>query len=268
MRMRENNTNVPILSNNIVRTRINGEMTKEAKARSMEAMDNRLTSFSQEGADTSFSSTIAVTNEETQCEEKVAWMRKLTMDGETDDDFQSGDDDTDSDETNFEECGLDTDDADIEADCDQMVSDTTTALSHVDAMWLERYNELVAFKNTRGHCDVASRSTEHPQLGNWVKQQRAMYKKGKILDDRKHRLNEIGFEWIKVNADALWLERYNELVAFKNTRGDCNVARSSTEHPQLGNWVQRQRGAYKKDSIRDDRKHRLNAIGFEWSREL
>mmetsp|Transcript_11800 Transcript_11800/g.19600 ORF Transcript_11800/g.19600 Transcript_11800/m.19600 type:complete len:92 (-) Transcript_11800:295-570(-) len=42
-----------------------------------------------------------------------------------------------------------------------------------------------------------------------------------------------------------WATRFNQLVEFMTIHSHCNVPQGYTEHPQLGNWVQRTRTSYK-----------------------
>ncbi len=65
---------------------------------------------------------------------------------------------------------------------------------------------------------------------------------------------------------ALWDERYGELKAFKKRYGHCNVPIRWEETPTLGLWVFTQRRAKKKGELRGERVHKLDLIGFEWSR--
>ena len=58
--------------------------------------------------------------------------------------------------------------------------------------WETRFEELVQYKAKHGHCNVPR---SQGQLGNWANNQRAMYKKGKLSQDRINRLNGIDFDW-------------------------------------------------------------------------
>ncbi|KAL7513627.1 hypothetical protein ACHAXN_012998 [Cyclotella atomus] len=69
--------------------------------------------------------------------------------------------------------------------------------------WEQRYQELRAFKDERGHCNVPQQYEANQQLGQWVQYQRAKLKKYKGTeplpsDDKTEReqfdkLNGIGF---------------------------------------------------------------------------
>ena len=58
--------------------------------------------------------------------------------------------------------------------------------------WETRFNELVQYKAKHGDCNVPR---SQGQLGKWVNNQRTIYKKGKLSQDRIDRLNGIGFDW-------------------------------------------------------------------------
>ena len=95
--------------------------------------------------------------------------------------------------------------------------------------WLIRYEELIAFKQQHGHCNVPTRYVQNKSLGLWVSTQRHQYGllcKGEsscITAERIAALEKIGFEW-GLNYDSLWLTRYDELIAFKQHHGHCNVS--------------------------------------------
>ena len=75
----------------------------------------------------------------------------------------------------------------------------------------------------------------------WVKRQRYQYKlklEGKrstLSDERVKLLNQIGFIWN--SHDVVWEERWHELIAFKNTHGNCIVPSNYDKNPQLAVWV-------------------------------
>ena len=67
-----------------------------------------------------------------------------------------------------------------------------------------------------------------------------------------------------------WNKRYNELVAYKEQHGDCNLAERDEDHKQLGGWVKTQRREYsnlmqgKKSAMTEERINKLKGIGFVW----
>jgi len=85
-----------------------------------------------------------------------------------------------------------------------------------ETQWDDRFDELVEFKKEHDHCLVPKGYKANPQLADWVKTQREMYKK-KIKSEidlkRIKLLNAIDFVW-KPN-EYKWNVRFDELVAFK-----------------------------------------------------
>lgn len=61
---------------------------------------------------------------------------------------------------------------------------------------------------------------------------------------------------------------FNELKRYKERLGHCNVPQVWNENPPLGRWVHRQRVAENKGELLPERKARLDAVGFEWSRRI
>lgn len=70
-----------------------------------------------------------------------------------------------------------------------------------EVVWIERYNQLVTFMGTYGHCRVPIQSSQFPQLSSWIKCQRRQYKlfrDGKpssMTQERMRLLESIGFSW-------------------------------------------------------------------------
>ena len=65
----------------------------------------------------------------------------------------------------------------------------------IAALWEKRFSELVRFKKEHSHCDVPRAWSKNPVLGNWVGTQRSRSKKGRMTDERRSRLKEIGFRF-------------------------------------------------------------------------
>jgi hypothetical protein len=133
-----------------------------------------------------------------------------------------------------------------------------------EATWEERYNELVAYRQTHGHCNVPR--SEESGLGMWLGRQRKSYKKGSsnLTPERLKRLKALGVQWDP--REVAWEERYNELVAYRQTHDHCNVPQS--EETRLGKWLDEQKQAYKKGSskLTPERLKRLEELGVQWDR--
>ena len=126
--------------------------------------------------------------------------------------------------------------------------------------WHIRYGELVQYKEEHRHCNVPDKDKENKQLGTWVGVQRGAYKKGKLDNDKVALLETIGFDWDPIESQ--WREKYAEIKAYKEEHGHCNV--TDTENPQLGRWAQKQRAAYKRGKLDNDKVELLETIGFDW----
>ena len=89
------------------------------------------------------------------------------------------------------------------------------SLNSIGAKWDTKFYELVAYKNAHGgSCNVPFQYAENPQLGTWVNNQRAQYKKfqqgpatSSMTQERIERLESIAFEW-RVTLGAEWDTRF------------------------------------------------------------
>ena len=125
-----------------------------------------------------------------------------------------------------------------------------------DEAWNSRFKELLDYRAEHGDCNVP-----HGQgrLGYWVSWQRQRRNKGKLSRERIVRLDDVGFDWDPLEGE--WLARFDELVRYMASHGDCNVM---TKSP-LGKWVSWQRLSYSKGKISEDHIRILESIGFTWN---
>jgi hypothetical protein len=95
-------------------------------------------------------------------------------------------------------------------------------------------------------------------LGQWVSNQKARYRLGKLAEDRIQRLNEICFQWEPKIAAVE--SKFTELQAYRKKFGHCNVPYRTV----LGTWVSEQRKRYGQGKLSVDRIRRFNALGLQW----
>jgi hypothetical protein len=133
-----------------------------------------------------------------------------------------------------------------------------------DHAWETMFAELKRYKERFGDCEVPDKWNENPQLGIWVGTQRTRQKKGTLSIDRKSRLDEIGFVWDPL--EAAWENMFAELKCYADKHGHCNVPAVWRQNPALGSWVHTQRVVNNAGKLSPERRARLDAVGFEWSR--
>ncbi|CAB9508973.1 helicase [Seminavis robusta] len=136
----------------------------------------------------------------------------------------------------------------------------------LDDQWTEAFKQLLEYRDKYGDCNVPSRWKTSPALARWVHTQRTMYRRNKLLDERKEKLEEAGFVW-DCNAmrdDEAFHENYEKLVAFKTVKGHCNIPNKYRRDRPLGRWASKMRDLYAADQLDADRKKALNDIGFAW----
>jgi Helicase associated domain len=142
---------------------------------------------------------------------------------------------------------------------------STAVVDRLGVAWDERYGELKRYKDQFGHCNVPRRRAQNRQLATWVAVQRLSEGQGRLSAERKARLDKLGFVWDPYAAQ--WEEGYAHLQAFVRQHGHCSVLgdHKTTGGYQLGSWVKNQRTTT--DRMLVERKTRLDALGFVWSRK-
>ena len=128
--------------------------------------------------------------------------------------------------------------------------------------WEGMFATLAIYKQTHGDCNVRRGWKDDPALGRWCSKQRARYRKNNLPTDRILRLEDLGFVWHPV--EATWETMFADLVAYKQTYGNCNVPDRWKNNPELGTWCKEQRTNYKRKNLSPDRVNRLNKLGIVW----
>ncbi|CAJ1956933.1 unnamed protein product [Cylindrotheca closterium] len=143
-----------------------------------------------------------------------------------------------------------------------------------ETQWRSQFKKLVEYKFEHGHCCVPHSYPEDPILARWVKRQRYQFKKlndndptSTMTSRRIQDLDSIGFVWHS-HASA-WQEKVNELMAFKQANGHCNVPSHYPKNAALSTWVKCQRRQWKRfirgispSPMTMDRIQLLESLGF------
>jgi len=140
--------------------------------------------------------------------------------------------------------------------------------------WRDHLQQLKAFHQKYGHCNVLSRKKKHAKLYHWVKQVQDLHKLGEqekkigLTNERIDELNDLQFDW---GSKPLWLTRLQELREFRKFKGHCFVPHQYPSNPLLGRWVwelqrefQRSEKERKSSYITTELVAELNVIGFDW----
>ena len=123
---------------------------------------------------------------------------------------------------------------------------------------------LEQYKEKEGHSNVPQGHEEDGvRLGIWLRNQRQLYKKGKLHESCKQRLEAAGIS-LDPHADH-WERNFALLKRFKEREGHGNVPqRHEEDGVQLGNWVSKQRQLYKKGKLDESYQRRLENLGVSW----
>jgi hypothetical protein len=62
-----------------------------------------------------------------------------------------------------------------------------------------------------------------------------------------------------------WQARYEELLSYKASHGNCRVPQKSKDSPALARWVVYMRAQYKAGKLSHDKIHKLEEAGFDWN---
>lgn len=140
----------------------------------------------------------------------------------------------------------------------------------VDYRWEEQFVMLCAFKKKHGHSSVPCRWMEDKVLGRWVAHQRENHRAGKLLAEHRRKLDAIGFDWVIDSRPKRWShsktvdDQMIQLRVYKARFGNTRVPKEWSEDRSLARWVKEQRRLFREGRMPEERKRKLDALGFEW----
>ena len=136
----------------------------------------------------------------------------------------------------------------------------------LQAATLKRIEELRAYKEKYGNFNVPQASKEYPGLNVWCNKKKHAKRNGKLNPEIEASLDEIGFVW-----ETRTEERIEQLRAFKEKHGHCDVPSSQyhypEEYPGLYTWITNNRAAKRKGNINSETEEALDEMGFVWGKQ-
>lgn len=145
----------------------------------------------------------------------------------------------------------------------KMLNDLGFIWDPLETTWRNNYNNLKAYIQENGSCDIPRNCKQNPVLGTWVTSQRANYKKGKLPNEKIELLNNINFDWAP--HETIWYKSYNELKMYNELHGCLNIPSNYKGNISLGKWINTQRMTYKNGKLSKEKIDLLNELGFIWS---
>ena len=139
-----------------------------------------------------------------------------------------------------------------------------------ESKWNQRFAELKSFHAVHNHSNVPEDYFENYQLGQWVMNQRLMYKRYRtglataLTEERIKALESVGFVWNF--RKHLWNTMIGRLRRYQEEHGNLRIALNDTANADLRFWLAGQRYAHNRTTaLTPDRIEQLESIpGFVW----
>ena len=101
------------------------------------------------------------------------------------------------------------------------LKDAGVALEHETALWEVMFLQMKEYKAVQGDCMVPANYIPNPILARWVAEQRDLYMKGRLAQERADRLAELEFVFDIETYN--WDVKFQQLMEFKEQHGHGNV---------------------------------------------
>ena len=137
-----------------------------------------------------------------------------------------------------------------------------------DKKWMKHFDELLKFQKKTGRY-YPKPNDDWSSLYNWAKNQRRLFRNGKLKSHRLNKLESVKFPWKTENKS--FEDRVRQLQQYKKDHGTLHVSQvayeKDSEMHKLSRWVNEMRRLYNENRLPLDRIQNLNRIGFIWNME-
>ena len=125
-----------------------------------------------------------------------------------------------------------------------------------ERQWNINFEALKEFKDLNGRFPTGR---ENNELVKWVSTQKQRYRKGKLLNDRKEKLESLGVVLINTGTrENQWNDNFEALKEFKDLNGRFPI---KSENNEVAVWLSNQKQRYRKGKLLNDRKEKLESLG-------
>jgi len=146
----------------------------------------------------------------------------------------------------------------------QLLDEIGMSWDRFEDKWEIGFNEAKKYREEIGDINFVSPDYEGEDgfnLNRWLHTQRERNRNGKISDDRKQRLEELGFKWSV--HEAFWEKGYSHALSYIEENGNLKVPNGyeCEDGFKLRSWVVNQKSRYKKGTLTDEQIEKLKKIG-------
>ncbi len=132
--------------------------------------------------------------------------------------------------------------------------------------WDEHYEQAQAYAETHsGSTEVPNAWEPNPQLAVWVKQQRQLAVRDKLVPERAAKLTALSYAWS--NSDAAFAHGLKELAAHAAAHDGSTVVPDVAAGPgaaRLREWLRMQRLRKQNGTLSEKRAAQLEQLHFIW----
>ncbi|WP_432982928.1 Helicase associated domain protein [Dactylosporangium sp. CA-233914] len=141
---------------------------------------------------------------------------------------------------------------------------TVRVLEHSTSDWLVGYAALQAFQQRHGHTRAPVGHREQGvNVDRWIKHQRTLQNKGRLLPERYTALCALGLEFDVFEAD--WQRMFAAVQAFHAEHGHLAVPEDfRPDGINASGWLTRQRTQQKRGKLAPHRVELLERLGIVW----
>ena len=131
--------------------------------------------------------------------------------------------------------------------------------------WDESFAYLCKFIKLYGVDAIKTNTVfENIKIGDWLNNQKSLYRRGRLKEDRFNKLNDLGIKW---NFTKTWDESYQLLLDFYYKYGHIKLPYlyKTSDGYGLYDWLKYQKTEYRNGNLDDKQIRKLTDLGYDFT---
>ncbi|MGN7614686.1 helicase associated domain-containing protein, partial [Magnetococcales bacterium HHB-1] len=142
-----------------------------------------------------------------------------------------------------------------------------------EAHWQRMFKKFLQFIQQQHHSSIPEKWPPDPTLADWAREQRRLYRRGRLKETHQSDLEHHGFIWDL--EEERWQNMYqyamNKMQTEETTEQSSGLIilplwslKIEQKDPQLSDWAKTQRRLRQREKLSQDHQTKLNQLSFIW----
>lgn len=133
----------------------------------------------------------------------------------------------------------------------------------VDGIWEKNFCLLSEYMQKEKHLPAMSVRYKGVQIRIWFNTQKTIYKKGNLSSKQEEKLRSLGIDLDVDMKNEQWEQMFAACKEYMQIKGTAPIYNTTFKDLKIGNWLIRQKSAYRQNGLPSERAEKLLSLGIQ-----